>query len=375
MQKYRSRGVVRVGVFTPQSGMIGLYGPPTRNCAVLACDTLNERGGLNGMTVEPVFADGGQSPNAMIADAQRLLSESHVQAFVGSHVSPNHDRLVEVLGTRVPYVYTLLYEGENHSPGVFMCGETPHQHLLPLLGWIRANTSANSFFLVGTDFSFPRKTMACAKHYMASLDITCVGESYCAAGTEDFSQCLQQIRSSGANAVLVYLVGMDAIRFHRQFQRAGLHTSVIRVAPSLCENTLLGVGREGGSNILAAAGYTDSLKTEAAEDFRARYRRRFSDVSPLPTRFGLAIYEGFLLLADLARRSDGLSPLKMQAVSSGVTLQTPRGECMLENNHMAAPLHIIQPQGVELVPLVSLGQQHPSACNRDIYPEGTAGTA
>src|SRR3954452_7346584 len=94
-------------------------------------------------------------------------------------------------------------------------------------------------------------------------------------GTEDFSGPVERVLRSGARGVLMFLVGSDAVRFNRDFARAGLDQRSIRLSPLMDENMLLGTGAENAHELYSAAGFFETLATAAGLDFSLRYSLRF----------------------------------------------------------------------------------------------------
>src|SRR5690606_12209465 len=121
------------------------------------------------------------------------------------------------IGGRIPYVYTTLYEGGQHSFGVFVCGETPEQELRPLVHWLARHKGVRRWHLIGNDYVFPRISIALAKRYIAEVAGSVVGEEYVPFFMDDFHPSIDRIKASRADAVLIYLVGQDSILFNRQF--------------------------------------------------------------------------------------------------------------------------------------------------------------
>ncbi|MCG6205203.1 substrate-binding domain-containing protein [Rhodopseudomonas sp. HC1] len=359
-----SGSVIKIGLMTPQSGPIGLYGPSSIDCAKLAVEEINAGGGLFGSRLELVFGDGGARPERVVADTSHMIEEHRIRAMIGSHVSPNRDALVSAIGGRIPYVYTTLYEGDQYSFGVFMCGETPVQQLDPLIVWLRSNRDARKWFIVANDYSFPLKSCRIAKDYIAQADGEIVGEEYLPLYTEDYHATLRRIERSRADAVLIYLVGMDAIVFNRQFSSVGLHRKIARAAPVLCENTLLGIGCDAVDNMYSTAGFTNHLQTNSGGRFRDSYRRRFGPGAPVPNRFGVSCYEGLHLLKALAEQAGSLDLYKMQAFADGLAISTPRGDCRMQSNHLGAPIHLVEARGYDLCALEDVGYR--TATSRSI---------
>jgi len=364
---------LRIGLLAPQSGPIGLFGPSAISCARLAALQINAAGGILGRPVELVIGDGGGSAADIVARTEDMIA-SGVAAVIGSHVSPNRIALVRAIGGRIPYIYTTLYEGGEHAFGVFVCGETPEQQLQPLLHWLARHRGARRWYLVGNDYVFPRTSMALAQLYLAAADSRVVGQELLPLGMEDFQPCLDRIIASGADAVLVYLVGTDGILFNRQFGARNLHHRLLRAAPVLCENTLLGIGADGTRNLYSAAGFTNRGTAAAAAAFRASYARTFGRTAPVPNRFGVACHEGLHLLAGLAARAGSLNLYRLQMAAEGADLQSPRGHCVMAGNHLAAPVHIAAADGTDLCEIDSLGLRAAAPPARPIWPRdgGTA---
>jgi ABC-type branched-subunit amino acid transport system substrate-binding protein len=101
------------------------------------------------------------------------------------------------------------------------------------------------------------------------------------------------------DAVLVSLIGQDAVDFNRAFGRAGLSRSVLRLSCALGENELLGIGAENAENLFVASGYFASLDTDANLAFKQRYREHFGERAPTLNTFGQSTYEGVHFLAAL----------------------------------------------------------------------------
>jgi ABC-type branched-subunit amino acid transport system substrate-binding protein len=124
---------------------------------------------------------------------------------------------------------------------------------------------------------------------------------------------LDALRQRRADAVLVSLVGQDAVEFNRAFGRAGLHRDMLRLSCAIGENELLGIGAENADELYVACGYFATLDTEANLAFKERYYAHFGERAPTLNTFGQSTYEGMHFLAALfdgdLRSSVGGAPL------------------------------------------------------------------
>jgi len=336
---------VKIGVLVPDSGPGGLFGPSTRNSATLAANRINAAGGIDGEPVELVFADVGVSPAEAIQSALRLWKGQGVAAFVGMHDSAVREALVVQIGGSVPYVYTPVYEGGACSPGLYVTGETPSQQLAPVIPFLTERENVSSWYLIGHDYNWPRDTNALAKGYIAKAGGEVVGEEYLPFSVTEFDSSLQRIRESGADAVLITLVGGGSVGFNIAFAGFGLDERAIRLGTLIEENTLAGIGADNANRLFASAGYFASIETEAAEAFATAYAEEFGEDAPVLNTLGQSAYDGLTLLAELANRAGGLDVAAIEAVAEGTTFESPRGAGTLTGRHVAQTIYLADGSG------------------------------
>ena len=204
-----------------------------------------------------------------------LVELGAVDAVVGRHTSAVRQALAPRIAHRVPYIYTAQYEGGEETPGLFLTGETDTQQLPPAMRLLAEATGARRWCTVGSDYVWPRVTARTARTFAQECRGSVVDELFVPLNTEEFGPALRRIEASGANAVLMLLLGADAVRFNRAFTAAGLHQRCVRLSSHMDENLLLATGAEATERLWATAGYFDSLMTSESLSFTDRYMRRF----------------------------------------------------------------------------------------------------
>lgn len=245
---------IKIGVLAPDSGPAGLFGPSTRNSATLAAKEINAAGGINGEQIELVFADVGVPPAEAAQAALKLWKGEGVQAFVGMHDSGVREALMGQFKGQVPYVYTPVYEGKACGNGLYVTGETPSQQLAPVIPFLMEKENVKKWYLIGNDYNWPRDTNALAKGYIAEAGGEIVGEEYLPFTVTEFDSSLQKIKESGAEGVLVTLVGGGSVGFNIAFAGFGLDKQAIRLGTLIEENTLAGIGADNAGAPLFASG-------------------------------------------------------------------------------------------------------------------------
>ncbi|MDE4138955.1 MULTISPECIES: substrate-binding domain-containing protein [Rhodobacterales] len=336
---------IKVGVLVPDSGPAGLFGPSTRNSATLAAEQINAAGGINGEAIELVFADVGVPPAEAAQAALRLWKGEGAQAFVGMHDSAVREALIGRFNGQVPYVYTPVYEGNSCAPGLYVTGETPSQQLAPVVPYLAENEGASKWYLIGHDYNWPRDTNALAKNYIAEAGGEVVGEEYVPFTVSEFDSSLQRIKESGADAILITLVGGGSVGFNVSFAGFGLDEQALRLGTLIEENTLAGIGAENADRLFSSSGYFASIDSDAAVSFAADYTAAFGADAPALNGLGQSAYEGLMLLAALANKAGSLDVAAMDAAAEGTTWSTPRGENTLTGRHMAQTIYLADGSG------------------------------
>ncbi|MEO9896182.1 MAG: substrate-binding domain-containing protein [Paracoccaceae bacterium] len=331
---------IKVGVLVPDSGPAGLFGPSTRNSATLAAEKINASGGINGEQIELVFADVGVPPAEAAQAALRLWKGEGAQAFVGMHDSAVREALIGRFDGQVPYVYTPVYEGNSCADGLYVTGETPSQQLEPVIPFLADKEGVSKWYLIGHDYNWPRDTNALAKGYIADAGGEVVGEEYVPFTVSEFDSSLQRIKESGADAVLVTLVGGGSVGFNVGFAGFGLDDQAIRLGTLIEENTLAGIGAGNANRLYSSSGYFASIQTETAASFAADYAATFGADAPALNGLGQSAFEGLMLLAALANKAGSLDVAAMDAAAEGTTWSTPRGSNTMIGRHMAQTIYL-----------------------------------
>jgi urea transport system substrate-binding protein len=336
----RARRLLRVGLFVPTSGAAGIWGPSAIACAQLATDEINRLGGVGGREVALVVVDAASENGALAPAAASLLAEQAIDAVVGMHLSSVRKTLLPVLGGRLPYVYTPLYEGGERHAGVFTIGETPLHQLVPALAALSERRSPTRWALIGNDYVWPRVSHRYAHDALARLSCEVVHESFLPLGCSDYEPTVAQLERSGARAVLLSLVGQDAIDFNRAFAARGLAGRIRRLSCAIEENELLAIGADLTEELYVAGSYFGALATEPNLAFQERYRHRLGARAPTLNALGQSTYEGMHFLHALLGRG-GRAP----APGEPLPFRSARGAVWRGNDSLASPIYLARANG------------------------------
>lgn len=301
----RRRDRVAVGLFIPVSGAAGIWGPSCRSCAELAAAEINAHGGLQGREIVLRIVDAGRSGAEVAETAQEMLENGEMDALVGMHTSDVRTAVAHRVAGRVPYVYTPLYEGGEVGRGVFCIGETPTRQLLPGIDWLVEHCNARRWVLIGNDYVWPRTTHRIVRRHFRRSGLQFLDEIYVPFGTRRFGQIIERVKSLKPDALLLSVVGEDAVHFNRAFGASGLSSCVVRFSCAIEENMLLAIGEANLERLFVASGYFGALNNRGNDSFRERYYGRYGESGPTLNTIGQGLYEGMRFLDTLSRASRG----------------------------------------------------------------------
>lgn len=335
---------LRIGLLVPTSGAAGIWGPSTIACARLAAHELNRAGGVLGREVQLQVVDAASENRALPRQSARLLRERAIDAVVGMHLSSVRKALLPVIGGRLPYVYTPLYEGGEHHPGVYTLGETPEHQLVPALTALSESRTPVRWALIGNDYVWPRVSHRHARRALARLGCEVVHESFVPLGNEDYEPAVARLERSGAQAVLLSLIGQDAIDFNRVFAARRLGGRIRRLSCAIEENELLALDAGCTEELYVAGAYFAGLDTDANLAFKARYGALLGPRAPTLNALGQSTYEGVHFLAALFARC-GREPARNEPLP----FVSARDAVWRGNDRLTCPVYLARAEGHALV--------------------------
>lgn len=336
----------RIGLFVPMCGAAGIWGPSCIASAQVAVKEINDSGGILGREAELVLVDAAlEAEEPVEFVAHDLIEQNDIAAVVGMHISAVRQKLAKIIGGRVPYIYTPLYEGNERTPGIYTLGETPQEQLRPAIRRITEIHRVRNWALVGNDYVWPRYSHTFAKQYIAENGGTLMLETYVPFALDRAEELVERVARSGADVVLVSLVGQDAVEFNRAFGERGLDRRIVRLSAAVEENGLLAAGAENTKRLYSVSGYFSALNTPGNQAFRESYHSFHGDRAPVLNTLGQSIYEGTHFLSALgAQCGFGIATLKGR-LSRPVSYRSARGTVYFDNDRKTMPMFLARADG------------------------------
>jgi urea transport system substrate-binding protein len=334
-----------VGLLVPINGSAGIWGPSSIACAQLAQAEINAEGGLLERRLRLRIIDSSDETLDVGSVTGDLMRSGAINAIVGMHTSQVRQRVLRDVARQIPYVYTPLYEGGEQTPGVFALGETPGQQLRPAIEFLMERYRARRWMFIGNDYIWPRVSHKLAARYVFDRGGQVMADRYLPFGVEDHSELLEEIRRLRPQALLLSLVGQDAVEFNRAFGRCGLARDIFRLSCAIEENGLLAIGADNTDGLFVSSGYFASLDNDSNMAFKERYHNHFGQRAPTLNSLGQSTYEGMHFMAALARRAaDDEAPL-LGRLSEPLAFRSVRGIRYLGNDACTQPAYLAEAGG------------------------------
>jgi ABC-type branched-subunit amino acid transport system substrate-binding protein len=335
-----------VGLLVPINGSAGIWGPSSIACAQLAQAEINAAGGLLDRQMRLRIVDSSDEEPEVGRVTAELMHSGAIDAIVGMHTSQVRQRVLRDVARQIPYVYTPLYEGGEHTPGVFALGETPGQQLRPAIEHLIERHRARRWMFIGNDYCWPRVSHRLAARYVADRGGEVLADRYLPFGVQDHGQLLDEIRRLKPHAILLSLVGQDAVEFNRHFGDAGLPRDVLRLSCAIEENGLLAIGAGNTEGLFVSSGYFAALDNDANMAFKERYHSHFGQRAPTLNALGQSTYEGVHFMAALARRAAADDDARLLGpLPAPLDFRSVRGIRWLDNDRCLHPTFLAQADG------------------------------
>ena len=293
---------VQIGLITTLSGPGGYLGEDSRAAFQLAV----EMGGgkLGGVPVQVMVEDDALKPGQGKEIAERLMKNEKVKLFTGIIFS-------NVLAAVAPEVLDGdgVYVSSNAAPSNF-AGKECHPNYF-VLSW-QNDTLHESAGQYATNLGF-KKVFVLAPNYQAGKDAIAgfkryfkgeiAGEIYTRLDQTDFAAEMAQIRAAKPDAVFQFHPGGLGIAFARQYQQAGLLSTIPMVvaAPSMDLGIMKALG-EASVGVNVSSHWNSDLDNAANKEFVAAFQKKYNR---LPSAYGAQAYDAALAIGAALKNAGG----------------------------------------------------------------------
>jgi urea transport system substrate-binding protein len=273
---------VKVGVLQSLTGTMAISEVPVKDATLFGIDQVNASGGVLGKKIEPVVEDGASLPATFAQKAEKLIQQDKVVTVFGGWTSASRKAMLPVFQRFHSLLwYPVQFEGNECSPNIMYSGAQPNQQILPALDWAFSK-GYKKYFLLGSDYVFPRTANLILKKHIVSRHGIVSGEEYVPLGGTDFSSVITKIRLARPDVIFNTLNGDSNVSFFKQMAAAGMPPSKLPVMSfSIAEDEAKAMGPQLITGSYAAWNYFESLNNPINKKFLAAYHAKFGANTPV----------------------------------------------------------------------------------------------
>src|SRR6201996_2695330 len=273
-------GPIKVGILHSLSGTMAISETSLKDTALMTISDINKNGGVMGRQIEPVVVDPASNWPLFAEKARQLITQDKCAVVFGCWTSVSRKSVLPVFEELNGLLfYPVQYEGEEMSRNVFYTGAAPNQQAIPATEYLMSaeGGGAKRFFLLGTDYVYPRTTNKILRAFLKSKGVqeADIQEVYTPFGHSDYQTIVANIKTfsqGGKTAVISTVNGDSNVPFYKELGNQGLKaTDVPVVAFSVGEEELRGVDTKPLVGNLAAWNYFMSLKNPTNDAFKAKW--------------------------------------------------------------------------------------------------------
>ncbi|MDP2817079.1 MAG: urea ABC transporter substrate-binding protein [Polaromonas sp.] len=333
---------VKLGLLHSLSGTIAIAEAALVDAEKMAIDEINAAGGVMGRKIEAVVEDGASDWPTFAEKTKKLLQRDKVAAIVGCYTSASRKAVLPVLNQMKGLLYyPTYYEGQEQDKSVIYTSQEATQSVITAMEWI-AKEQGKTFFLVGSDYIYPRTCNKIARPTIARVGGKVVGEEYAPLGHTEFSSIINKIKAAKPDWIYSTVVGGSNVAFYKQLKAAGLDgTKQKLLSTVVSENEIDGIGKENAVGYYACMGYFQSLVNPQNERFVKALKAKYGQDRVVGDPMQCA-YNAVYLWKLAAEKAKSFDVQKVIAASSGLEFAAPEGKIRIHatNHHVAKKVRI-----------------------------------
>ncbi|MGQ4274530.1 urea ABC transporter substrate-binding protein [Terrihabitans sp. B22-R8] len=327
---------VTVGILHSVTGTMAISETGSVQAEKLAIEQINAAGGVLGRKIKYIQEDGASDWPTFAEKARKLLVNDKVAAVMGCWTSASRKAVLPVFEQYNGMLYyPTFYEGLEQSKNVIYTGQEATQQILAGLDWVNKEKSAKSFYLIGSDYIWPRTSMKIArKHIESKLGGSVSGEEYFPLGHTQFNSVINKIKLRKPDVIYAAVVGGSNVAFYKQLKAAGIDLSKQTLLTiSVTEDEIDGIGGENIANAYSCMKYFQSLDNPNNKEFVEAFHKMWGEKTVIGD-VTQAAYLGPWLWKMTVEKAGSFDVDKIAAASGGIEFdKAPEGYVKVHDNH------------------------------------------
>jgi len=328
---------VTVGQLHSATGTMAISETGSIQAERLAIEQINAMGGVLGRKIKIIQEDGASDWPTFAEKSKKLLVNDRVAAVFGCWTSASRKAVLPIFEKENGMLYyPTFYEGLEQSKNVIYTGQEATQQIIWGLDWAAQEKKAKSFFLIGSDYIWPRTSNKIARAHIERVGKLgkVVGEEYYPLGHTNFNSLINKIKIAKPDCIYAIVVGGSNVAFYKQMKAAGITSDKqFLLTISVTEDELLGIGGENCNGFYACMKYFQSLDNPNNKKFVDAFKAKYGPKSVIGD-VTQAAYLGPWLWKMTVEKAGSFDIDKVAAASPGIEFKdAPEGYVKIHDNH------------------------------------------
>ena len=335
---------VKVGLLHSMTGSMAISEQSVLDAEKLAISEINEAGGVLGAQIEYQEEDGASDPATFATKAEKLVDQDGIQTVFGCWTSSSRKAVKSIFEDYGALLfYPVQYEGMESSSNIVYTGAAPNQQIVPAVEYL-ISQGYTKFFLIGSDYVFPRTANMIISAQVKDAGLEVVGEEYADMDQTDFASIIAKIEEAKPDVIINTLNGTGNVSFFKQMSEKNYTSEdFMTMSFSIAEEEVSTIGPDILKGHMVSWNYYQTTDTEKNKEFVAAYKAAYGEdrVTSDPAE---AAYDAVYLWAAACEKAGSFEAKDIIATieEGGISFDAPEGEVTIdgENHHLSKKVRI-----------------------------------
>lgn len=335
---------VKVGLLHSLTGSMAISETSVRDAELLAIEEINASGGVLGKQIIYAEEDGASEPSTFATKAEKLIDSEQVATIFGCWTSSSRKAVKPIVEEYDALLwYPVQYEGMEASKNIVYTGAAPNQQIVPAIDYL-IDEGYTKFFLLGSDYVFPRTANMIINAQVANAGLEVVGEEYADMDQTDFAAIIAKIEAAKPDVIVNTLNGTGNVSFFKQMSEKNYTSEdYMTMSFSIAEEEVATIGSGILNGHMVSWNYYQTTETANNDAFVSAYKAKFGEnrVTSDPAE---AAYDAVYLWKAACEKAGSFASADVIAAieAGGITFEAPEGTVVIDgsNHHLAKPVRI-----------------------------------
>lgn len=335
---------VKVGLLHSMTGSMAISEQAVLDAEKLAIDEINKAGGVLGKKVKYQEEDGASDPAVFATKAEKLIDQDGVTTVFGCWTSSSRKAVKSIFEDYDALLfYPVQYEGMESSKNIVYTGAAPNQQIVPAIEYL-LKQGYKKFFLLGSDYVFPRTANMIINAQVAAAGGQVVGEEYADMDQTDFAAIISKIEAEKPEVIINTLNGTGNVSFFKQMSEKNYDSEkYMTMSFSIAEEEVATIGADILKGHMVSWNYYQTTDTPKNKEFVEAYKNAYGKdrVTSDPAE---AAYDAVYLWKAAVEKAESFKAADITKAieQGGIAFDAPEGKVELdkENHHLVKPVRI-----------------------------------